>query len=235
MLGVVVGLSVTGISGYGVIKSMDSMKKLANEKNKLIKNIKPFSQLVDSDNNKLQLVSIDNKTRAGLLEIFQKREEVEIRHVIDSYGLKQVELAKKSFWDSYISEGVKLNLGQVYLIPPKKLNKIIIDKENTVQVGAENPGALMDHLHQNYGVNFKLPHRGLFSSQFTSFENKIVYAYGSRLPNKNFNAEIMGTNSTTVANKVFENEENDNDGLFALSVLGFVGGLAVAVVSGSSN
>lgn len=241
MIGCLFGSAIIGGSGMLIAKSMRASAEINEKKEKMITNVVPFSGLAKlptlTCTNGVMTV-IDNKEKAGILEVLQKRTDSRIKTVIDSnFNVKHVSMSERKFWEPQFFEKINLNLGVSNFVPPENVSKILFDANDVVSYSAPNSQALATTLKQNYGVNFSLPQSGKYAAKFSSLEGKPVYAFGvvkTNGTNQTFNASIMATDLRAIVNEVFKNDESGADLTFSTGVLGVVAGAVIIGISASN-
>lgn len=234
--GIAIGGLISGISTKFLLASMNEIEAVNEKKQKII------HDTIKSDDLKLQLegkkcmISIKNMQRAGILEILQKKIYVNERLIIDSSGIKKIEIDRSINWEKCKREAVNLNMGLNWFVPPN-IENVVTHCESSISINAKNNKALSEAIENIYGIKYVFPANDQFIANFLSLEGKEVFAYGSVIKENNgtknnkFKAEFMGLSQKTLANKIFEKEQLEIDQKFAFSTIGLVSGVVVILVS----
>ena len=228
MLGCLVGTAIIGGSSFLVT---DAMRKSANVNEKsvaLVTNAIPFSDINHMKNLSSRMTVIDNKSRAGVLEILRKQQYVKEQVVIDSnYTIKTIGISKRTHWEPHFLANINLSFGNSNFVPPSDNSKILFDPTSDVfKFTAATPAALTNMLNNDYGANINLPASGKYAAKFSSFEKKKVYAFGTKHGNT-YHANVMATDAQSVADEVYKKDKNEAEVEFGVGVMGIVTGCVV--------
>jgi len=225
MIGCTIGSLVALGSGYITKVSFDSMKEIQKNKNKLKDNVVPFENINSVQNGLSSLTVIDNETRAGILNLYEKRITT-VNNIMIGGNTRPVRTVTHfdEEWENIFSKKVNLNFDVANFVPPKELSNILFTFDDMIKIKTSSPSTMTSLISKDYNIDVCLPSNGIYVAKFLSFENKQVFAYGENNNNK-FNATIMGTSSKMVANKIYEDEQNVADIGLVIGISGVIGGL----------
>lgn len=238
MIGITIGSAVAIGSGYIISNSYEKSKLIDKSKNDLINSTVPFKDINQQHIGSRMMTVIDNTKQAGVLEVLMRTISYDTHRINNSDGsLKQFGVTARKSWESCGLNPINLNMGIPSFVPPQDLTNILGDDDSiSVITGAGgSTKALVDTLHQNFGVKFGLQNSGTYKAQFLSLEKKKVYALGNVSSGQTngikYEAELMGTNKQQIVDKAFEDQTTENTLVFVGGVFGFVCGTGLAVAS----
>lgn len=223
------GAMIAGLSCVGIKNALDNMERVRQQKNTLMNSKKLFQDLDQSDVSKPMLTCINNKTKSGILNIYKEHIVPYYNFVFKDEKFKKIEIESKVVNKLHNTLLHNPSFGLTNFVYPNDVSKFLSTK-NDIMTFTGTSKAMTDHFKNAYGLQLCLPH-GKFTSNFTSFENKTIYAYGycdkdSEIGTNSvkFNAELVGTDVNKVVDKVYENDEKANDLILVVSIAGLITG-----------
>jgi hypothetical protein len=222
MIGYVCGSMIFGSSGYLVVNSIKLQNELHEKKNKLKENVISFDKFEDMKDNDKCIVFINNTLQAGILNILEQK--IKTSNVIIDLNYK-IHKKNEEHWEKLFSKKLNLNFGKHKFYPPLNNSDILYTSHDIIRMTSMYSSTMTSLLKKTYNLDISLPQHKNYAAQFISFEDKTVYAFGEKINNDKFYAQIMGTNFDQVANKVYEPDMNIIDLKLMIGVSGIALGL----------
>lgn len=226
------GVPIAVASGFcfknAFYEHAELIKKMNELGNTIVehKNLDRHNHFNKANNKDNIIVSIQNNTLAGVLDIFEERKRVDI--IIGSNA--KVYIDKEDYMDRLMSKNINLNLGMNTIVPPNNAGNILFNSRDKVTFSSENAQGMVNELKNKYNFDVNLMINKKYIAEFSSFENKKVYMYGRTISDNKFKAQIMSTSVKKITERVYEDQINNSMFKLGISTFGVICGIIICTI-----